>query len=103
MPLDIHTFEAPDGGANFANQDRVILATATVANSSGGAGATVSVTGFQSLFTNLPASYAVLFDCGQDVVAFATSKTSTGFTVSVNPRLAANSVASGNVTAIVVG
>lgn len=103
MPFDIHTLEAPDGGANFANQDRVILATATLANGAGGsAGASVTVS-FATQFVNLPASYAVLFDLGQDAIAFATSKTSTGFSVTVNPRLAANTLAAGNVTAIVIG
>lgn len=101
MPSEFHTLEAKDG-STFARTDRVIIATATVANAAGGsAGASVTVS-FATAFSDLPASYSVFFDAGQDAVAFATSKTGTGFSATLNPRLATNTLAAGNLTAFVV-
>lgn len=94
MAIDVHTIEVQDG-SGLAQPDRVKLALFSVANGAGGAGATVqvSVTFGEPIATD----YHVEFDAGQDVLCFATNKSVTGFTLNMNPRLAANAVAAGSV------
>lgn len=97
MPFDTHTIETPDGGYGFNQKGRILLASALgVANAVGGAAGaavTVTVTGLK----NLPASYGVLVNPGQDATWFVSAKTATGFTITLNPRLAANTLAAGTV------
>ena len=95
--IQFHTVAA----TGLALADRVTAQKAAVANGSGAAGATVTVA--VTFAEPMPdAAYAVEFDAGQDVVCFATAKTAFGFTLNINPRLAANSVAAGNVTYIAI-
>ena len=57
-----------------------------------GASVTTAITGL-----TLPANsnYGVIVTPNQDAVAYVTSKTTTGFSVVLNPRLAANTLAAG--------
>ncbi|WP_042298968.1 hypothetical protein [Paraburkholderia kururiensis] len=94
MSFDYHTVSLP-GGVPPQSTDRVFLGTLYgVANGAGAAGAAVNVpvTGL-----NLPAKYNVVVQPGQDATWFATGKTQSGFTVTLNPRLAANSIAAGTI------
>jgi hypothetical protein len=67
-----------------------------VANGSGSAGATVSVN-VLCQDSVLPASgqYFVDVEFAADYTVFISAKTASGFTVNIQPRLAANSVAAG--------
>lgn len=98
MPQIVHHIQVADGSvANLAQNDRVIFATGQKANSAGGgAGQSVSVS--VSGLT-LPANYQVLVNPNQDATAYVaqSSKSATGFTITLNPRLAANTLASGSV------
>ncbi len=100
MPLDQHTIEVPDG-ASPANTDRTIIGSvpnvANIAGGSAGASVTVAVA-----MANLPANYSVLVNPGQDATWFVGSKTSSGFTVTLNPRLATNTLAAGTIDVVVV-
>jgi hypothetical protein len=82
---------------NFLNRiTGNVWAAYGVANSAGSAGATVTVA-VTVQDGVLPASgqYFVDYDLPADYTVFTTGKTATGFTVSLQPRLAANSVAAG--------
>ena len=95
--LDIHTIRIPQGGAAPAQQDRLSLITQYgVANGAGAAGATVTVA-VVIPGAPLPANgnYFVNYDMPADYTVFTTNKTAAGFTVNIQPRLAANSVAAG--------
>jgi len=95
--IDVHTNAFTQGSAIPLQQDRLrnYLAYA-VANGSGGAGATVTVA-VTLPGAPLPANgnYFVDYDLGFDYTVFTTAKTAAGFTVNIQPRLAANSVAAG--------
>jgi hypothetical protein len=93
---------------SLAQPDRLTLGTLYgVANGSGAAGATVSVAvvwppaGMQSgglpIIPPLPANgaYFVDVELPADYTVFITAKTTTGFTVNLQPRLPANSIAAG--------
>jgi hypothetical protein len=97
MSLDVHTVSFQQGSAAPAKSDRLsIINLYAQANGAGGAGATVTVP------VSLPAgvlpasgSYFVDYDMPADYTVFTTAKTAVGFTVNIQPRLAANSVAAG--------
>ena len=95
MSLPIHTLDVPNGGNGYARKDRIFKAAAFgVVNAAGsGAGASVSIniTGL----SGLPSNYAVTVNPGQDATWFVSNKTSTGFTITLNPRLATNTLAAG--------
>lgn len=97
MPFDLHTLEVPEGGYGFGQKGRALVAAGIgVANAVGGAAGaavTVVVTGLK----NLPANFGVLVNPGQDATWFVSAKTATGFTITLNPRLAANTLAAGTV------
>lgn len=97
MSLALHTLDVPAGGFGFSQKDRAIIAAAFgVANAAGGsAGAAVTVV--VSGLSGLPSNYGVLVNPGQDATWFVDTKTSTGFTIHLLPRLAANTLASGTV------
>lgn len=67
-----------------------------VANGSGSAGQTVAVA-VPAQDNVLPASAQYFVDCDlpADYTYFVTARTASGFTVNIQPRLAANSVAAG--------
>lgn len=95
MSQMIHDIEVPEGALTALSQKgRVLLAYGTTANVIGGGAGVAVVTAVAGL-KNLPASYQVNVTPNQDAVPFVTLKTSTGFTVTLNPRLAANTLAVG--------
>jgi hypothetical protein len=100
MAQDLHTVEVIDG-STLAMGDRVILAHLPQQAYSAGGGAgqvvTLAVTGLK-----LPAKYSVLLGLGQDATGFVTARTQTGFTVNIEPRLAANTLSAGSVDILVV-
>jgi hypothetical protein len=105
MSLIQHNIAVPDGAAP-AYQDRTILAVIPgVANLAGG-GAGTAVTTAVSLpaSASLPANYAVLVNAGQDATWFvpSNSKTSSGFNVTLTPRLAANTLAAGTFDVVIL-
>ncbi|MDR9052074.1 hypothetical protein [Burkholderia multivorans] len=97
MGLPLHTVDVAPGGFGFANKDRIIAASAFgVANAAGGsagAAVTVPVTGL----SGLPANYGVMVNPGQDATWYVSAKTATGFTITLTPRLAANTLAAGSI------
>lgn len=97
MPFSLHTLEVPDGAFGFNQKSRALigagLAVANAAGGGAGASVTVAVTGLK----NLPPNFGVLVNPGQDATWWITNKTSTGFTINLSPRLAANTLASGTV------
>ncbi len=101
MARDIRTIEVPDG-ATPQQEDRVVVGMlAGVANGAGsGAGAAVAVA--LAGFANLPASYSVLVNPGQDATWYVGGKGPTGFTVTLTPRLAANTLAAGSFDVVIV-
>lgn len=97
MAFELHTVEVPNGGYGFASKDRIIHAGASgVVNVIGG-GAGQAVTVVVSGLVGLPANYGVLVNPGQDATWWVDTKTSTGFTIHLLPRLAANTLAAGTV------
>lgn len=97
----VHHIETPAGSAPNTN-DRVVIGTlADVANGAGG-GAGLSVT-VSVAMAGLPAKYSVSVTPNQDAVAFVTNKASTGFDVTLNPRLAANTLSAGTFDVTVTG
>jgi len=101
MARNIHTIKVPDGAVPQF-EDRVVVGMlANVANPAGsGAGAAVTVP--LSGFDDLPANYAVIVNPGQDATWFASGKSATGFSVTLTPRLAANTLAAGSFDVVVV-
>ncbi len=94
MSLDLHTVSVFKG-TQLANQDRVLLGQILgVANAAGG-GAGQAVAVAVSWPDPLPPTYFVDVCPSADVTWYITNKTSTGFTVNLNPRLAANTIAVG--------
>jgi len=101
MARNIHTIAVPDGAVPQLEDRVVVGALANVANGAGsGAGAALAVplTGFD----DLPANYAVLVNPGQDATWYVSAKSATGFTVTLTPRLAANTLAAGSFDVVVV-
>lgn len=98
---DLHTVETIDPTVT-ANADKVLLGFQTVANLIGG-GAGQAVVTAVAFSGGLPATYNVLVTPSQDAVAFVSAKTATGFNVTLNPRLAANTLAVGTFDVAVFG
>lgn len=101
MPLDMNVVEVPTGSDVNRTDRKIIAHKAAVANVVG-ASAGASVATVVSGFTELPASYAVVVTPNQDAVAYVTAKSNTGFTVTLNPRLAANTLAAGTFDVVVL-
>jgi hypothetical protein len=94
MAFERHTIETPPGADRPILYDRIIYgrigAVANAAGSGAGASVTTAVSGLE-----LPASYTVVIMPSQDAVWYITNKTQSGFSVVMNPRLAANTLAIG--------
>lgn len=102
MGLPIHTIDVLNGSSPLSNPDRVKLLTQFQIVNAAGGGAGQSVT--QAIAgLDLPLNYAVFVDAGADIVAFASAKTQVGFTLNLNPRLAANTIAAGHVNILIIG
>ena len=95
MSLDIHTIAVLDGGAGQSRQDRILamFLPAQAYGAGAGAGASVSI---PVAAKALPSKYAVHVSPDQDATWYVT-KTATGFTIVLSPRLAANTLAAGAV------
>ncbi len=105
MSTDIRTVEIIDGSQQNRSDRLGVALQLQVANAVGsGAGAAVTVAIAFPATANLPANYGVFIDPGQDAVWYVSqsSKTATGFTVTLNPRLAANTLAAGAIDILVV-
>lgn len=104
MSQQIHTIEVPEGALQGLSQKgRLLVANLPgLANAVGG-GAGASVVTAVSGLKNLPANYSVVVNPGQDATWFVSGKTSTGFNVTLNPRLAANTLAAGTFDVLIVG
>ncbi|HEP6426903.1 TPA: hypothetical protein VDB83_001174 [Burkholderia cenocepacia] len=103
MSILTHTIESPDGFTP-AKQDRVIVGSLPgITNAAGGsAGAAVATAVTLPASASLPANYSVLVNPGQDATWYVSNKTSTGFTVTLTPRLAASTLAAGAFDVVVV-
>lgn len=101
MSLNIHTLTVPNGMPP-QKLDRVnlgsMIGVANAAGSGAGASVAVAVTGL-----GLPPNYAVVVNPGQDATWYVapSSKTNSGFTVTLNPRLASATLAAGTIDIIV--
>ena len=102
MGFPYHTVVLMNGSA-VNNNDRIVFGNfpnvATVAGASAGAAVVTAVT-FQEA---IKGPYSVEATANQDAVCFVTNKTPNGFTLTINPRLAANQLAAGTVDLTVVG
>ena len=103
MALDIHTIELV-ANSQVAMGDRVLLGLqanlANPAGASAGASVTVAVTFGAAA---LPGAYAVLVTPAQDATAFVRAKTSSGFNVTLNPRLATATLGASTFDVVVLG
>lgn len=99
----VHTLETPDGAYGFNQRGRVLVGggfgVANVAGATAGAAVTVTVSGIKGL----PANYGVLVNPGQDATWYVSSKTLSGFVITINPRLATNTLAAGTIDWMLVG
>lgn len=103
MAILQHTISSPDGFSTSNPGAAVIGALPGIANAAGGAaGAAVTVAVALPASANLPANYAVIVNPGQDATWYVSGKTSTGFNVTITPRLAANTLAAGAFDAVLV-
>ena len=104
MPLILNHVQVPDGCDQPNELDRITIgqlkAVANGAGGGAGAAVNVDVTGLQ-----LPAKYQVLVTTKADVTWFVpeANKTTAGFRVTLEPRLAANTIASGAIDILIIG
>jgi hypothetical protein len=104
MGIDCHTIDQVSG-STFAFTDRVLLLNLPQQANAAGGGAGSSVTTAVSVPSGvtLPAAYSVLVGgLSQDATAYVTGRTSTGFNVVLEPRLAANTLAAGTFDVVVI-
>ena len=103
MAIDIHTIELV-GNSQVAMLDRLLIGVqAGLANAAGSA-AGASVTQAVSFAAgSLPSNYTVLVTPAQDATAFVTAKTSSGFNVTLSPRLATATLAASTFDVAVLG
>jgi hypothetical protein len=98
MGLDLHTVTVLDGGAppQYSNRIGIWSAFGIANGTGGGAGQVVSVAVAVPKSAGLPSSaYFVDVELSQDATYWISAKTSAGFTVNIEPRLAANTLAAG--------
>ena len=99
----IHAIEVPDGAlAGLSQAGRLLVANLPSNANVVGGGAGLAVATAISGLKGLPAKYSVVVNPGQDATWFVSAKTSTGFTVTLTPRLAANTLAAGTFDAVVI-
>lgn len=94
MGLDIHTIDVAPGSSPLAQPDRIAFANlpnqANGAGGSAGAAVTVAITGLQ-----LPPTYSVQGCMSQAGDLSVSSKTQTGFTVTLTPPSSSVTLAAG--------
>lgn len=104
MSQMIHTIEVPEGAlSGLSQKGRVLLGSLPAQANLVGGGAGQSVVTAISGLKGLPASYTVVVNPGQDATWFVSGKTSTGFNVTMYPRLAANTLAAGTFDVLIIG
>lgn len=100
MGIAYHTMYAPDGaGLNLF--DRVVTGTVTAVYAAGvstGAASTVAVTWSEPIVT----PYTVLMSPVEDCTYFVTAKTTVGFTLNVNSRLATGTLTGASVECFIL-
>jgi hypothetical protein len=96
----MHTISVLDLANGFARADRIIMGLITVSYGAGG-GAGAAVTAAVTL-GDLPATYSVFTGASADATAYVSAQTSTGFTLNVSPRLAANTLAAGSMKVLIL-
>ena len=95
--FDTHTIETPNNGYGFNQKGRIMLACAFSQTTAAGSGAGVAVQFVVSGLVGLPTNFGVLVNPGQDATWYISAKNSTGFTINLTPRLAANTLATGSI------
>lgn len=94
---------APAAASSFVQADQVMLGLQGQVPHGAGGGAGQAVTIAVTFATGeLPATYSVFANASQDATAYVSSKTSSGFNVTITPRLAATTLGSGTVDLLVV-
>lgn len=94
MGVAKHSIQTLDPTASPESNKSIIGQQFSVANAAGG-GAGAAVATVVTFTEPLPENYNVHVEVRQDAVAFVGTRTAFGFTVTLNPRLAANTLASG--------
>jgi hypothetical protein len=95
MSFDLHTVDVKLGSTGLAMQDRLMVGMLTGVANVAGSGAGASVVTAVAFSGKLPATYNVQVNPNQDAVAYVSGKTTSGFNVTLNPRLATNTLAAG--------
>jgi hypothetical protein len=95
MAIAKHRISQLDGSA-AAFTDKLVIGTFIAVPNAVGSGAGASVSTVVTFAEPLPASFGVTLGLHQDAVGYVTSITTFGFTVVLNPRLAANTLAAGS-------
>ncbi len=97
----VHSISVADASDPLSSADRLEMvlkkAVAYGAGSGAGASVAVAVSGLR-----LPASYAVFVGSSADATAYVTNQTNSGFTLNVSPRLAANTLAAGSMSLLIL-
>jgi hypothetical protein len=90
-----------DGSVGGPFTDRVLIGQVLgVANLIGGGAGQSVITAVT--FPELPANYQVIVTCGQDATAFVSGKTALGFNVTLEPRVAGNTLAAGTFDCLII-
>jgi hypothetical protein len=100
MAFEMHTVEVPSGLDGFSRSDRAILGLVSIPYPAEAAGTSASVT--ITFAEPLQTPFDVFFSASADVTAYVTAQTPLSFTVSVQPRLAANPLVAGTIGALIV-
>lgn len=102
----LHIIEPVDG-SQHALSDRlnvgVLRDVAFAAGGGAGLASTVTVDAALISGLKLPPNYAVQVTPNKDAIAYVTGKSATGFTVTIYPRLAANTLAAGTMDIWIAG
>ena len=104
MSQILHSIEVPEGAlTGLSQKGRLLVGNLPAQSNAVGGGAGQPVTTAISGLKNLPANYSVVVNPGQDATWYVSGKTSTGFNVTLTPRLAANTLAAGTFDILIVG
>lgn len=95
MPVVKHSVSVMDSPTSSAFQDRIIVGQQLNVTNLIGGGAGQTVTTTVTFPHPLPASYQVMVSPKQDCAWYVNNRTTFGFDVVLNPRLAANTLAAG--------
>lgn len=93
MAFDLHTIEIKSGTTMPTQSDRLVNGMLTDAVNAAGGGAGLAVV--TAVVLTLPAKYNVQVTPNQDATAFVSGKTTSGFNVTITPRLATTTLGAG--------